>query len=81
MQVRRGQLTILRQRAGLSKKALAEIAGISKSALGQIEAGRNGAAEDTVWRLAQALSSRLNYKVDVGEIAVLGQPEPVADAS
>lgn len=62
------QITVLRQRAGLSRPELARRIGVTGEAIRLIEAGRRRPRERTVLAIANVLG------VDLADIAILGDP-------
>jgi len=48
-----------RQRSGLTQRELGELAGVGKGTVSELEAGRRGAYPRTIWRLAEALGTKI----------------------
>lgn len=70
VQINPAALKAIRERSGLTRTALAELAGIKQSHVSNLEAGRRNASPDVTVALARAL------KVDVA--AILKDPAVVS---
>lgn len=67
MKINRHALTIIRERSGLSKPALAREVGCRHSTIYEIESGNRGASPEMAQRLARALKVPL--------VALLADPD------
>lgn len=67
------RLTVARQRAGLTKKELAQQVGVDPRAISGFEAGQYMPTEDNIWRIARALSFPVEFfKADDMELLESG---------
>lgn len=62
------RLKQIRERKGLSLRALAKLAHVSHSFIADIEAGRSKPSIDTLQSLAKALGVSLNELVDINDL-------------
>lgn len=57
----------LRQKKGLTQEVVSGLANISRSHLAMIESGRISPKVDTLWRIAEALGTKLSKLIDIVE--------------